>query len=234
MRRLRLQYPSIRWMLAGSIGLDTVASRLNIGDAVNDLHIAKLDAFEEPAAAEFLRVLSETYQLELTEAVRRHVIRRAGWPVPFYLQLIFKELRSGSKPVTEERVDRAIESLLGPQHRNYFDYWRQRLHEELGEPDGAHASLILSHACRAPEGASRSTLSLALSTMIRDAKAREDALRYLLDVLQNDGYLVEAHGKMRFRSPLLREFWLRRVAPPEDAPPEEAPPEEDGSAGAIG
>jgi uncharacterized protein len=40
-------------------------------------------------------------------------------------------------------------------------------------------------------------------------------MRYLLDVLQNDGYLVEENKRWRFRSPLLREYWFRRIAPPE-------------------
>lgn len=38
-------------------------------------------------------------------------------------------------------------------------------------------------------------------------------LRYLLGVLQSDGYLVEVDGKYRFRSSMLRDFWLRRFGP---------------------
>jgi uncharacterized protein len=55
-----------------------------------------------------------------------------------------------------------------------------------------------------------------LAAAIPDVSSRDDMLRYLLDVLQNDGYLVESRGKFCFRSPLLREFWVRRVAPPEE------------------
>jgi len=40
---------------------------------------------------------------------------------------------------------------------------------------------------------------------------RDEKLRYLLDVLLNDGYLVKESGQYRFRSPLLRDFWLRRT-----------------------
>src|SRR6266568_795639 len=48
MRRVRQQYTGVRWMLAGSIGLDTITARLNIADAINDLRIAKLGAFDPP------------------------------------------------------------------------------------------------------------------------------------------------------------------------------------------
>jgi hypothetical protein len=44
MRRLRLEFPAVRWMLAGSIGLDTVTARLNVADAINDLRIVSLAA----------------------------------------------------------------------------------------------------------------------------------------------------------------------------------------------
>ncbi len=42
-------------------------------------------------------------------------------------------------------------------------------------------------------------------------------MRYLLGVLRNDGYLVEEDYRWRFQSPLLREYWQRRVAPQEAA-----------------
>ena len=35
--------------------------------------------------------------------------------------------------------------------------------------------------------------------------------RFLLDVLENDGYLVVDEGRYVFRSPLLRDYWRARV-----------------------
>ena len=96
LRRLRLQYSSVRWILAGSIGLDTVASRLNIADAINDLRIETLGAFDLSTSHAFLASLAQAYQLELSEAVRSHMIAKVGWPIPYYLQLIFSKLRESS------------------------------------------------------------------------------------------------------------------------------------------
>jgi len=215
MRRLRLDYPKVRWMLAGSIGLDTVAARLNMADVVNDLHIVQLDAYAPAAAHGLLLALSREYQIDLSEPVRNHILTRVGWPVPYYLQLIFHELRNLDEawPITAVQVDNAVERLLDPARRNYFDYWRQRLHDELGRPDSDHAIVLLNAVCRDPGGVSRDTLSQTLAPHVDDADARADKLRYLLDVLQGDGYLVEYEKRWRFRFPLLREFWLLRVAP---------------------
>ena len=215
MRRLRQQHTTVRWMLAGSVGLDTVSARLNAADAINDLHIRRLDAFDPATADALLVALSSSYRVVIEEAVRTHVITRTGWPAPYYLQLIFHQLRDIARAVTNADVDQAIQDLLSPHHRNYFDYWRQRLYEELGTVDADTAVALLHRCCRTPAGSTRRTLSLALAKELPDARAREDKLGYLLDVLQNDGYLVEAQSRFSFRSPLIREYWLKRLAPPE-------------------
>lgn len=217
LRRLRLEHGNVRWMLAGSIGLDTVTTRLNMADSINDLRIGALGAFDETTADDLLGALAEAYEKVLTPVVRKHVIVRAGWPAPYYLQLIFHEIRDVEGRITKADVDRAIEGLLGPKHRNYFDYWRQRLYEELGRTDAELAVAVLNAACREPAGVTRTALNHSLASAISEAEAREEKLRYLLDVLHNDGYLVEVRGRRHFQFPLLRDYWLRRVAPPEDS-----------------
>ena len=214
MRKLRQKYLHVKWMLAGSIGLDTVASRLNIADAINDLRIETLGAFDGATAHDLLRTLSANYGLTLEDPVRERVLARVGWLIPYYLQLVFDKLREWQKPEAGH-VDAVVDTLLDASHKGLFDYWRQRLRDELGRPDADHASALLHPACRTPEGVRRGVFQQVLTASIADADAREDKLRYLLDVLENDGYLVEEEKRWRFRSPLLREYWSRRVAPPE-------------------
>jgi uncharacterized protein len=214
LRRLRLEYPGIRWILAGSIGLDTVSSRLNVSDAINDLRICSVGAFPEPVAHDFLQCLAASYHAELDEDVRSRILERIGWLAPYYLQLAFSQLRHLARPRAED-AERAIENLLQPQFKTHFDYWRQRLTVELDPADAAHAIAIVNAAVRDPNGATLSTLSGVLAPTIPDAALRDDRLRYLLDILVNDGYLVEQDRRYRLRFTLLREYWRRHVAPPE-------------------
>jgi hypothetical protein len=184
-----------------------------MADSINDLRIETLGAFDRPTADALLAALAAEYRISLSDEVRGHIVNRVGWPAPYYLQLVFHELRSVTGAISQADVDRAIEDLLGPQHRNYFDYWRQRLFEELGLLDAGYAIAVLNAACHAPDGVPRPILSQVLAPAIGEPGMREEKLRYLLDVLQNDGYLVEENRRWSFRSPLLREYWLRRVAP---------------------
>lgn len=207
----------VRWLLAGSIGLDAVTARLNLGDTINDLRICHLGPFTRVSGEGLLRELAETHDLPLSDEVRAHAIRRIGWLIPYHLQLLFAELRTlcrnrDAEP-TVATVDEAYEILLAPSHKGYFDYWRQRLHEELGKPDAGFALTLLSAIARDKTGATRDTLRQVLQAHVSEAIERDEKLRYLLDVLEGDGYLVEDEGRFTFRSPLVREFWLRRVMP---------------------
>lgn len=217
MRIMESTADSIRWVIAGSIGLDTIATRYRLLDTINDLHLMKLGAFAPEDADRFLVELGTSYGMELAPKVRKRLQQRVGWPIPYYLQLLFSELRQQvqehAKTPSPDLVDRAYETLLSPSHRAYFDYWRQRLAEELGAPDDSLALEMLALAARDPDGVARPTLDVALAEQVRDERVRRERVAFLLDVLENDGYLVEERGRHRFRSPLLREYWRRRVAP---------------------
>ena len=208
-------YRQVKWLLAGSIGLDTIAARLGWGDTINDLEPFPLAAFDESTALSFLDQLATSYRLPLEESARQAIVKRVGWPVPYYLQIMFSQLRENWEDndvrPDEAAVEHAFERLLDPAYRVHFDYWRQRLDEELGQPEAGHAILLLDHVCQDASGLSRDALGQALSTRVQDPDERDRILRYLLDVLGGDGYLVERDGRHAFRMEWLRVYWQRRL-----------------------
>lgn len=204
----------VRWILAGSIGLDTVTRRYDLGDTINDLKLSKLGAFSAETADEFLQALGATYGLELRPDVRRELCARAGWLIPYHLQLLFSGLRercgdSGKAP-SAAVVSEVFEDLLSPDHRAYFDFWIQRLTIELGPPQDGDAVAILTACARDPSGVTRSTLEQVIGARSAATDAADRDLDWLIDVLINDGYLAEQQARFTFRSALLRGFWLRR------------------------
>lgn len=208
----------VRWLLAGSIGLDTVTRRKNLGDTINDLYVySDFGAFPLSTADEFLTELAKSAKLSLSAEVRTRICEKAGWLIPYHLQILFSEILKGylrtlTAPAVAD-VDAAYESLLDPAHRAYFDYWKQRLHEELGPPDDSQAIEILNAAAADPRGATKSTLLSVLSKQVHDVVECQRRMHELLDVLRSDGYLIESEGRVAFRSAMLRDFWLRRVMP---------------------
>ena len=204
------------WLLAGSIGLDTVTARLRLGDTINDLPLFNLGPFDRPTAIRFLNELSASHGFPIAENVLEHALDRIGWLIPYHIQLLFAEPRTHCDDNNVEpdltAVDAVFDVLLSKPKKAYFAWWQQRLHEELGQPDADYALLLLSTAVTDPNGVTRSTLEQALDERIREPREKKERLRYLIDVLEGDGYLVEKGKRYLFRSPLLREYWLRRVA----------------------
>jgi hypothetical protein len=208
----------VRWVLAGSIGLDTVARRRNLGDTINDLYVyTDFGAFSPDTADAFLTQLGESHRVQLSRDARARICKRAGWLIPYHLQLLFSEILKAHlrtlTPPTPADVDTAYEALLDPTHRSYFDYWKQRLHEELGPPEDEQAVQILNAAAVDPHGATRGTLIGVLTKHMANPAECERRLHELLDVLRSDGYVIEQEGRITFRSPMLRDFWRRRVMP---------------------
>jgi hypothetical protein len=88
-----------------------------------------------------------------------------------------------------------------------FDPWYQRLRDELGPVDEGHALALLEAAARDGDGAPHAVMQ----ELMRSRGVDPHVARYLLGVLESDGYLIEAEQRWCFRSPLLRDYWRAHV-----------------------
>ncbi len=221
LRSIRQKHPRIIWIICGSIGLDTFAEQHNLVGAINDLRLQRLGAFSDQDARKFLRLLGDSPKnpLNLSDEIIDYIIKKVGWPLPYFLQLVFQvvdeippDKRSAEYPAAED-VDNACENLYGASYSKYFAHWVTRLNDQLQVPDADAAEAILKAVARYREGLSRSKL---LQVLIRrqpntDIEKLENQLTFLLDVLERDGYFLRTHSVYAFRSLFLREFWKRRT-----------------------
>jgi hypothetical protein len=214
LRALRQTYRHhVRWILLGSIGLDSFVDDRNLRKAINDLTPLYLDALTMEEADRFLSRLGESNGLPLSAGQRALIIDRVGWPLPHHLQIVFHALiDSGTTEPDAAAVDAAFAHLLLPHNLSQFDTWRQRLDEQFGQSDATAAKDILRHLCQHAGGRERAQVlnALMITRQTADPGAVEDQLARLLLILQRDGYLLERAGRYAFRSFLLREYWHRR------------------------
>jgi hypothetical protein len=203
----------IRWVFLGSIGLEGFVEERLLGKTINDLTPFSLEALSPDEARELLTRLGRDNSLPLSTALHDRILDRVGWPIPHHLQIVFHALRDlGGGPPDERCVDEAFRNLLGPANLSQFDTWRQRLDEQFSAEDAAAAKAVLHHLCQHPSGRTRTQCLDALMSRHpqRDPPVVEERLARLLQLLQRDGYLIEAQGAYAFRSFLLREYWHRR------------------------
>ncbi|MBK7195926.1 MAG: ATP-binding protein [Myxococcales bacterium] len=198
----------LHFVVCGSIGLDNVARRLRCTDTINDLCPWTIGAFSAEDADAFLVALGDAYGAALSPDVRAAIAHELEWLIPHHLQAMAQELvGAGSTTIDVARVAAATVALLA--NRTYFNTWDERLTASLGVPHDDHARAILIACARDREGVSRNILGQTLLAAGVGDDVRPKTLAWLIDVLVHDGYLVLADDRYRFRSALLRRYWLR-------------------------
>jgi hypothetical protein len=213
LRGMRQKHRRIRWLYAGSIGLDSVARRNRVEGALNDLDPFQLGPFPPAVAHGFLADVAARRGLAFTDDAAGRVCERLGWLSPYYLERIAEDAcasAAGGGAVDLSHVDAAMSRLLDLDKRLYWASWREHLDRNFPEPDRTRLYRVLETVARSNTGADG---SLLLSALARgDQLVTELELRDLLDTLTTDGYLIRApDGRYGFQMSLLREWWLRFV-----------------------
>jgi hypothetical protein len=186
------------------------------------LDTASLGAYTDETAVKFLKALGQSKNLELSDEVCQAVLKQIGWPLPFFLQLVFHRLTSllGRPPrrPTPADVETAGRQLISPDFYKHFEPWRGRLVEGLGPDEYRAAVAILNALSSRPEGLPRTNLRDAVAARFgqRDAEDVARLLSAVLGQLERDGYILRTDGesgapvRYAFRSFLLRQYWFAR------------------------
>lgn len=210
----------VRWLISGSVGLDTLVQQHGMSDTINSLNHQSLAAFKDEVAIDLLRQLAASYQIALTPADMRTMIDAIQWPQPYYVQKAFSHLRTLLVATPEASpstlVTAAIDCMLEPGSDNDFHHWETRLEQQLSRSAAAHALALLRLAAKNPQGEQPEVLVNALALRMPNAETEEveRVFKDLRDILQRDAYwwADESSGvkRYRFRLEPLRRWWVRR------------------------
>lgn len=220
LRSLQQRFPNVRWMFTGSVGLDVIARRANIGGALLNLTLFSVNPFSGPQARAFLVYLCDIGRVfkpfYLTDEGFAHLEKELGWLSPYYLEHLANQIRptgpigpNGHPTATIEDIDAAFNGLLSPQCRGYFISWEEHVNKNFDKADEERLRLILDACSATPDGEQFATLQTIVGRAYSATTARE--LRDLINVLTRDGFLSEAdnQGRYRFQSGLIRKYWQR-------------------------
>lgn len=211
---------NIRWLLCGSVGLDTLVQREGMADTINSLKHEMLAPFEEAEALAMLKKLAHRYEFSLSDEDLQALINAVHWPQPYYLQVLFHHLRRsfGEHPEwpMQRLIDSAMDAAVQPGADNDFHHWEQRLQMQLGSIDGAHAQALLTLAAQSQAGYRAESLFVALQARMPDENDDVQRAKFvaLRDILLRDAYWAQSESsdgrRYAFRLELLRRWWHRR------------------------
>jgi hypothetical protein len=212
---------AVRWLVSGSVGLDTLVQQHGMADTINSLSHQTLAPFQEQVAVDMLLQLEQRYQIGLTPPDARDMVKEVGWAQPYYLQMAFHHLRSmvASTPDPKSMatlIPRAIDCMAEPGADNDFHHWSQRLELQLGHNESRHAQAMLNLVAQTAEGARPETLLAMLEERMPNTPQEDvrEVFISLRDVLERDAYWLPSADsgsrRYRFRLEPLRRWWLRR------------------------
>ena len=195
----------VRWLFCGSVGLKNFTASLNLSYAINDLTDFSLDELTPEEARGLMEGLCQGEGMNMDEENIIHALEKLHWNIPYFIQILFSKLRDNyTGAVSKEDIDTAYGQLCS---ESYLNTWSERLAEyrEMERP----ARLILNGLSARRSGLRRETLLGILMTGQYPSNAGETdlLLSKVLEMLENDGYLLRKGPVRSFRSPLLRDYW---------------------------
>lgn len=216
LRALQQRYKKVRWLITGSIGLDTIARRYGLEGPFVDFETFVLEPFTTAEALSYMRdpVMQQMFnhRFDAGDADFEAMFSKLGWLAPYYLNLVANEVRPSITGAAEGRaratgadLDAAFEKLLQPNRRSDFAIWREHIDKNLPKPDGTIARHILDFLSKSsPEGEQEDTLLAQVSSL---GSVTRPQLREILAMLGNDGLIAKVDRRYTFRSGLVREYW---------------------------
>lgn len=199
---------NVRWLFCGSVGLRNFTSAMNLGYTINDLMEFGLGELSREEAKGLLSGLCKSEDMEMGEELINYTLDKLHWNIPYFIQVIFSKLAEEYEDeVTKESIDIAYNKLCS---ENYLSTWSERLSEyrEFEVP----ARQILKSLSTQPAGMERDAMLNILMTG-QDASKVEEIdylLSKVLEMLENDGYILKMDSIRAFRSPLLRDYWFNK------------------------
>ena len=218
LRAFRQEFKNVRWLMTGSVGLDIITRREKLGGTINDIEPFDLKPLSSDAALRLVRDLVAAGKcptpFEIEEAEFAHLVRRLAWLSPYYVEKLALVMRptgaglgNGVKQATIEDVNRAFDALLDRGQRTNFSAWTEHIDKNFDGSERDRLRLILNALAKNEAGELVGTLLSMVGR--RDAKVTEGQIRDALDMLESDGYIEVADGRYRFRSGLVRLWWMR-------------------------
>lgn len=215
--RLRADYPRVRWMITGSIGIEPLARAGNYMGVLAKFIPFTLQPLSVEQSRDLVQDLAKEgrlmYRRLITDAEADAIVQAVGWNSAYYLEALAHKLTG--EPADDASasgvVAAAVENLLHPGEQATFGTWEEHLRKHYQVAECSLAFSILT--ALAPHASGLNTGGLL--TAIGQTTVNEAQLRETLDRLDADGFVSLQRDDQNelcaasFRNLLLRRWWQR-------------------------
>jgi len=204
--------PKIRFILTGSIGLPTIAEKLDATKDINDLNVIEIPPLNQEEAKALTIKLLNSAEVSYNDDAIAHLLDKIEWFIPFYIQLALQELIDAyletEETVDATMVDKAFAKITEMRNDIYFAHYYSRLKKTFDEHEHPFALAVLKILSQ------QDKLTIK---QIKELANNHSLVNYpiVLRTLSFDGYIFNSQtgneAIYRFTSPVLRLWWQQYV-----------------------
>ncbi len=208
---------NLQFIYTGSTGLKNVVRKFKKLDLINDIETIKVPPFTDDEARELIQRLVLGFKAEIAEFdidadTIIYILEKITWKLPYYMQIIvdglFEYYEDNEVTIDNDTVDCVLSELVKSKssHSDYFENWKDRLSRAFKGDEYNLAIDVLNFIAK------NDSIDYA---EFCDAASKHNVSehRYILDVLEHDGYISENNKIYGFNSILLKNWWFINVAP---------------------
>jgi len=204
---------NILFIITGSIGLHTLAEKLNATKEINDLNTVDITPLDREEAKELTTNLLNSYDIAIKEGSIDYLLDKIQWFVPFYIQLavqeIIDEYENTEQTINNKSVSEAFSRITNRRNNHFFEHYYSRLAKTFKDNEYTFALELLHELTRHDE------LSISLIEKLAHKYKLDKSYPIVLRTLAFDGYIYSIQEKDEtyycFTSPILRNWWRKYV-----------------------
>jgi hypothetical protein len=207
----------IRFVIAGSIGLEPILRQARLSATINTFTPFELSPWDRATSIGCLQALANQYAIIYDEDVPERMYDRLGCGIPHHVQFFFDHVyrdskRRGASRCSLQDVERVYqERILSTRGHAELSHYEERLKLMVGDALLPLALELLTEAAvtgSLTEPAAR----VICDDHLQERQDRNASLRELLEIFEHDGYLQRAGEVHTFISRLLADWWKARFS----------------------
>jgi hypothetical protein len=214
LRSLRQEYPDLRMVFSGSIGLHHVLGTIRDGrmssEPVNDMYAVEVPPLAFDDAVELAKDLIQGESLGSSDARKAAaVIAEEADCFPFYIHHIVAGLRKDGLPAEAETIRALVRRHLVDANDPWdLGHYRTRIPVYYTKGRNAElVGLILDALAIAQESITVTDLRNTINSWSSEFDDKDELVR-VLRLMERDHYLGrDLEGRVGFRFPLIRRWW---------------------------
>lgn len=213
---LRSEFPQVRMILTGSVGLHHVMKKLRQdgynNPVTNDMRVLSVPPLAENFAIEVARslLLSKKILVNDLDATALAIAQEVDC-IPFYIREVIERCVDSDLPIDHEAISRMVRaSLLAADNSWHMSHYLERIAGYYGVTDSELVRSILDVVADADQGLATTAIIQALQQRNPSTETiSAQSVRDLLTLLERDHYLAKDPDTLTygFRYGLIRRYW---------------------------